>query len=36
LVNETTEKIREKGAFTDFKKLDYSTFEKINNDAITE
>jgi len=36
LVNDTTEKIREKGAFTEFKNLDYSNFEKINNDAITE
>lgn len=36
LVNDTTEKIREKGPFTDFKKLDYSMLEKINNDAITK
>jgi len=36
LVNDTTEKIREKGAFTEFKNLDYSNFEKINNDAITD
>ena len=36
LVNETTEMIREKGAFTDFKKLDYSYFENINHDTITE
>ena len=36
LVNDTTEKIREKGPFTDFKNLDYSNFEKINNDAITD
>jgi coenzyme F420-reducing hydrogenase delta subunit len=36
LVDETTEKIREMGPFTDFNKLDYSTFEKISNDTITE
>lgn len=36
LVNDTTEKIREKGPFTDFKKLDYSMLEKINNHAITK
>jgi coenzyme F420-reducing hydrogenase delta subunit len=36
LVDETTEKIRQKGAYTEFKNLDYSNFEKINNDAITE
>jgi coenzyme F420-reducing hydrogenase delta subunit len=36
LVNETTEKIRQKGAYTEFRNLDYSNFEKINNDAITE
>ncbi|MDP4238508.1 MAG: hydrogenase iron-sulfur subunit [Bacteroidota bacterium] len=36
LVDETTQRIREKGAFTDFKKLDCSTFEKISHDAITE
>jgi F420-non-reducing hydrogenase iron-sulfur subunit len=36
LVNDTTDKIREKGAYTEFKNLDYSNFEKINNDAITE
>jgi len=36
LVNDTTEKIREKGAFTEFKNLDYSNFEKINHDANTD
>ena len=36
LVDETTEKIREKGPFTDFKKLDYSMLEKIDHDAITK
>ena len=36
LVDETTEKIREKGPFTEFKKLDYSILEKIENDVVTE
>ena len=33
LVDEVTEKIREKGPFTEFKQLDLSTLEKIENDA---
>jgi coenzyme F420-reducing hydrogenase delta subunit len=36
LVNDTTDKIRAKGPFTDLQKLDYSMLETISNDAITE
>lgn len=36
LVNDVTENIRAKGRFTDFMKLDLSTLEKIENDAVAE
>lgn len=36
LVDEVTENIRDKGPFNEFKKLDYSLFNRLDNDAITK
>lgn len=36
LVDDTTEKVRAMGPFTEFKKLDYSILNQLNDEAITE
>ena len=36
LVNEVTEKVRAIGPFTEFKNLDYSTFNQLDNGAIAK
>jgi len=36
LVDDTTEKVRAMGPFTEFKKLDYSILNPLNDEAITE
>ena len=36
LVDEVMEKVRDKGAFTEFKELDYSLLNQLNNEGITK